>query len=128
MSVDIQFEGQHHGVLVQCQGRLSARDLSQASDQVFKQVDGTAIEYEIWDFSAATGLDLSIQEIREMVQFDMQAIESGEKHPHKIAVVGNRKLVGALAMLYTHMSKVWSGNESEYFSSIHDARDWLNHH
>ena len=111
VGVVISFSGAVSGSeVIDLNGRLS-------TDELFSQC-----RYQIWDFSGATQLDITIDELRSLTLQDIVA--SATNPTLKTAIVGQQKLFAGKDRIFQIFEEAWTTYRPEFFLDVKAAREW----
>ena len=122
MALEINFENNFRGALVQVQDSLSGADLVEAIDQVFKLDGRNKLEYQILDFSNGFHIDFDTPTIRYLAHLcQSMANKNGS---FRLAIVGEAPKI---KQLYDSLIG-FARNPNLHIESCRDmgtARSWI---
>ena len=124
MPVQTDLTSDRLGVIVTCSGLVTGKDLVEANAQVVACVN---CQYQLWDFSAISEVQVSADAIHRLALQDSDIPEWSSLE--KIAVVGADDSVDELTRVYELYSSAWIGRRRAYevrqFSTRKAAEAWL---
>ena len=117
-----QINWEDHGICVQFAGRTSDIEIAELTQGLQRDARFDHIRYTLHDFRKCEGATFSPSKIEEISAIDGAAAASSQGV--KIAVVTDRQDVTAMAKVY--MASGLHPNIMRIFSTMDDARVWLN--
>lgn len=122
MSCKLKKEVKGLGIVIAFSGFIDAEEIDKLqqkinSDKLFPQM-----RYQIWDFSKAKEINVSIDQIQH---FAMQAAVASGKNPKlRIAIIPRKSSSNTLGKTFHTFENLWGSCESKSFSDIDTARKW----
>jgi len=110
------------GVIIYFTGIIEAEEINNLhtqlkSDELFLQS-----RYQIWDFSNAEKLNISIEHLRHFAQQD--AIAAKQNPNLKIAIIPRKSTHKGLDRTFHILEGVWGAYESKTFWDVNTAKEW----
>ena len=112
------------GVVFRFSGVASDHDLRQSNIDAFDHPRFADIDYQLFDFTEVTRLDVSSDAVRWAADWDLQA---SKRNPSLcVAVVGEDPLLIGLTNMYRITFDTQGGPwEQGQFATVDEARAWL---
>jgi hypothetical protein len=118
----ISYESNGLGVVLAFTGIIEADEINKLHIRLKSDESFLQWRYQIWDFSNATKLNISIDQIR---RFAMQDAIAAHKNPHqKIALIPRESTHIGLDRAFHILEGVWGAYESKTFWDVNAAREW----
>jgi hypothetical protein len=122
MSHKLIKESDGPGVVVKLSGIVEADEIDELQEQINADESFPQLLYQIWDFSRAEEINISIDQIQH---FAMQtAVVSGRNPKLRIAIIPRKTSHNILGKTFHTFEKVWGAHESKSFGDIDAARAW----
>ena len=123
MSHELAYESNGHGVVVTMSGDAKGPDLHKAVRAMYGGDSEHKLRYQIVDFSRARDFDVAEDDLRRIAMLDQNA---AIKSPNQVvALVGTDEFFKGANQRYAVYAQVWAGFETEFFTSVADARAWV---
>lgn len=122
MSYQITTESNPAGVVIAFSGVVSGAEIITLNDQLASDESFSRCRYQVWDFSDATRLDITIDELRSVAFRDMDA--SAINPNLKIAIVGGQRLFRGRDEIFQTLEEVWTMYKPKVFLDAETARKW----
>lgn len=123
MSYTIEFENNGKGTFLIWEGEVYGKDTLEANALIYERDPEALMQYTLWDFTRVTHFDLKPHEIRQVAFQDMR---QRDRYPiMKIAIVSSDKFHEIVSKNFIIYSEVWGGFETEMFSTVEEAREWI---
>jgi hypothetical protein len=112
------------GVLCVWSGVATGQEMHTATVEIYQPTALAKLRYQIWDFSKATDITASGEDMRLLAMLDDQASKA---NPQLIsAMVGPPHLFLGAARVYHIYLEIWAPSlPSRHFSNLQAARDWI---
>ncbi len=122
MSHKLKKESDDAGIVITFSGRVEADDVDSIQEQINSSEGFPQLRYQIWDFSKAAEINISIDQIQH---FATQAAIASDKNPQmRIAIIPRKTSHNILGKTFHTFEKVWGAYESKSFRDIDAAREW----
>lgn len=122
MSHKLSRESEGLGMVITFSGIVEADEVDKLQAQINSDESFPVLRYQIWDFSKAEDINISIDQIQH---FAMEAAVSSGKNPKlRIAIIPRRTSHNILGKTFHTFEKVWGSNESQSFGDVDTAREW----
>ena len=122
MPYQISTESNPLGIVISFSGVASGEEILALNLRLNTEESFSQCHYQIWDFSKATRLDMTSEQLRMAC---MQDIVSSEKNPNqKIAVVGQPLFFGGRDRIFQIFEEVWTAYKPKFFLDLETAREW----
>lgn len=120
---------EENGIYWKCSGIITLSDFNIIHNSLHSKDNIDQIKYFIWDGIDVEHVNLtSIAEIDIPAAMDSAASASYKKHLKAAIVINNDKNIHAIANRYIETSKkLGSSWNFKIFSTVNDAREWVNH-
>ncbi len=123
MSHEISKESDGLGIVVSLSGIVEADEVDKLQQQINSDESFPRLLYQIWDFSQAEDINISIAQIENIA---MQVAVASSKNPRlRIAIIPRKTSHNILGKTFHTFEKVWGSYESKSFSDIDTARAWV---
>ena len=122
MPYEVSTESNGFGVVVSFSGVVSDPELLELNDRLNNEESFAQWRYQIWDFSKATRLDLTADEIRAIAMQDAPA--SAINPTLNIAIVGEHSFFGNREHIFLIFEEVWTAFRPKFFTDFETARAW----
>jgi hypothetical protein len=110
------------GIVITFSGMVDADEVDKLQEQIHSDELFPQLRYQIWDFSGAEEIIISIDQIQH---FAMQtAVSSSENPKLRIAIIPRKTSHNILGKTFHSFENLWGSNESKSFQDIDDAREW----
>ncbi|GEM_PF-3549753 len=124
MAYEIRYEKEGRGVVVKLSGIISAQEIFNANTCIYSGREKLPLQYQIWDFTEATKLDLTGEQLRHIAMQDGHALPSNPGMV--VALAGSQELFTGKERIYKIASGVWAeGMRVEIFPELKKARAWI---
>ncbi|HYG77386.1 MAG TPA: hypothetical protein VEK08_20435 [Planctomycetota bacterium] len=117
------YEKEGTGVWIVCTGDVTAADVLQVKEALYKPEQLGKLCYQIWDFTSADKINLTSDDLQACAVLDGHAFKSNCRQVR--ALVGSKEVFHGLDRLFTIYTEVWSANRIRTFETISDARAWI---
>jgi hypothetical protein len=122
MSYQLNKESNGLGIVIALSGIVEADEIDKLQKQVNSDELFPQLRYQIWDFSKAEEINISIDQIQH---FAMQtAMASSENPKLRIAIIPRKSSHNVLGKTFHTFEKVWGSHESKSFPDVDTAREW----
>jgi len=122
MSHKLMKESDGPGIVVTLSGIVEADEIDKLQQQINSDEAFPLLRYQIWDFSRAEDINISIEQIENIA---MQiAVASSKNSKLRIAIIPRKTSHNILGKTFHTFEKVWGSYESKSFSDIDAARAW----
>ena len=122
MSYELSKESNGLGIVITFSGIIEAAEIDKLQKQINSDGLFHQLRYQIWDFSKAEEINISIDQIQH---FAMQtAVASSENPKVRIAIIPRKSSHNVLGKTFHTFEKAWGSNESKNFGDVDAARDW----
>jgi hypothetical protein len=123
MPHQVSTEANAAGVVISFSGAVSGSEVVDLNGRLASEESFSKCRYQLWDFSAATSLDISIEEIRAI---SLQDIAASAHNPNlKTAIVGHPSLFGGKDEIFLIFEEVWTAYKPKFFPDVASAKEWL---
>jgi hypothetical protein len=122
MSHNLNREADGLGIVVAFSGIVKADEVDKIQEQIHSDELFPKLRYQIWDFSAAEDIIITIDEIQHFAM--RTAAASGDNPKMRIAIIPRKTSHNILGKTFHTFENLWGANESKSFQDIDDARDW----
>jgi hypothetical protein len=110
------------GIVITFSGIVEADEVDKLQEQIHSDELFPKLRYQIWDFSGAEEIIISIDQIQH---FAMQtAVSSSENPKLRIAIIPRKTSHNILGKTFHTFENLWGSNESKSFQDIDTAREW----
>lgn len=110
------------GIVVTFSGVVEADEADKLQKQINSDDAFPQLRYQIWDFSKAEDINISIDEIQH---FATQTAIASSKNPKlRIAIIPRKTSHNILGKTFHSFENLWGTNESKSFGDIDTAREW----
>jgi hypothetical protein len=110
------------GIVIAFTGVVQAQDVDKLQKQINSDDGFTQLRYQIWDFSKADEINISMDEIQDIA---MQTAVAASRNPKlRIAIIPRKTSQNVLGKTFQTFEKVWGPYEAKSFRDIDLARDW----
>jgi len=110
------------GIVVTFSGIVEAEEVDQLQTQIHADESFPQLRYQIWDFSKAEDINISIDQIQHFAT--QTAMASSENPKLRIAIIPRKTSHNILGKTFHTFEKAWGANESKSFLDIDTAREW----
>lgn len=110
------------GVVIAFTGVVSGDEIIALNDRLASEESYSRCHYQVWDFSKATRLDITIDELRGVSERDVAA--SAINPNVKIAIVGEEKLFRGRDRIFQTLEEVWTIYRPKIFVDVEAAKKW----
>jgi hypothetical protein len=111
------------GLLIELKGPINASLLIQANKELLEHPAYSRKQYQLWDFTDCTHLDLDSESIRQLA---MQDTTGARMNPDMIVLlVGPSHMINGVSKIYNLYSQVWEAFTSHAFSDRKQAQAWI---
>ena len=122
MPYQVTTESNARGVIISLSGVVSGTELLALNGRLTSEESFSQCRYQIWDFSKATLLDVTIEQLRSL---SMQDAEASAENPNvKIAIVGQQAFFSGKDRIFQIFEDVWTTYKSKVFLDVETAREW----
>jgi hypothetical protein len=119
--VDIESNGS--GVVVSFSGVVSGPEVIDLNLRLTNEESFSQCRYQIWDFSKATRLDLSIDDLRTI---SVQDIAGSAINPTlRMAIVGEPDFFANMDRIFLIFEEEWTAFRPKFFTDLKAAREWI---
>jgi hypothetical protein len=119
---EVGTESNGFGVIVSFSGVVSGPELLDLNLRLTNEESFAQCRYQVWDFSTATRLDISADEIRAIA---MQDISGSAINPTlNIAIVGEAAFFANRDRIFLIFEEVWTAFRPKFFTDFEVARKW----
>ena len=122
MSHKLKKESDDAGIVITFSGRVEADDVDSIQEQINSSEGFPQLRYQIWDFSKAEDINISIDQIQHFAT--QTAMASSENPKLRIAIIPRKTSHNILGKTFHTFEKAWGANESKSFLDIDTAREW----
>lgn len=110
------------GIVVTFSGVVEADEADKLQEQINSDESFPQLRYQIWDFSKAEDINISIDQIQH---FATQTAIASSKNPKlRIAIIPRKTSHNILGKTFHSFENLWGANESKSFGDIDAAREW----
>ena len=110
------------GIIIHFSGIVEADEAEKLQKHIHADKSFPQLRYQIWDFSKAEEINISIDQIQH---FATQAAIASDKNPQmRIAIIPRKTSHNILGKTFHTFEKVWGAYESKSFRDIDAARAW----
>ena len=110
------------GIVIHFSGIVEADEVDKLQEHIHADEAFPQLRYQIWDFSQAGKINISIDHIQH---FATQTAIASDKNPKlRIAIISRKNSHNVLGKTFHTFEKVWGACESKSFRDIDTARDW----
>jgi hypothetical protein len=110
------------GIVVTFSGVVEADEADKLQKQINSDEAFPKLRYQIWDFSKAEDINISIDEIQHFAT--QTAIASSQNPKLRIAIIPRKTSHNILGKTFHSFENLWGTNESKSFGDIDTAREW----
>ena len=110
------------GIVVTFSGIVEADDVDKLQSKIHTDESFPQLRYQIWDFSKAEEINISIDQIQHFAT--QTAIASTENPKLRIAIIPRKTSHNILGKTFHTFENLWGTNESKSFGDIDTAREW----
>ena len=122
MPHQISTESNALGVVISFSGVVSSAEILALNARLISEESFSRCRYQVWDFSKATRLDITIEQLRSV---SMQDTAASEKNPNlKVAIVGQSSFFEGRDRFFQIYEEVWTTYKPKVFSDVETAREW----
>lgn len=122
MSNKLSKEADGRGIVVTFSGVVEADEADNLQKQINSDEAFPQLRYQIWDFSQAEDINISIDEIQHFAT--QTAIASSQNPKLRIAIIPRKTSHNILGKTFHSFENLWGTNESKSFGDIDTAREW----
>ena len=122
MPYQVSTESNGVGVVISFSGAVSGSEVIDLNSRLSAEELFSQCSYQIWDFSGATQLDITIDELRSLTLQDIAA--SATNPSLKTAIVGQQKLFAGKDRIFQILEESWTTYRPEFFLDVKAAREW----
>ena len=122
MPYEVSTESNGFGVVISLSGIVSGPELVALNLRLNNEESFAQCRFQIWDFSKATRLDLSADEIRALAMQDIPA--SAINPTLNMAIVGEPDFFGNRDRIFLIFEEVWTAFRPKFFTDLEAARNW----
>ena len=122
MSHKLNKESDELGIVITLSGIIEADEVDKLQRQINSDESFPQLRYQIWDFSQAEEINISIDQIQNIAM--QTAVASSENPKLRIAIIPRASSQNVLGTTFNTFEKVWGSYKSESFRDIDTARDW----
>ena len=119
----VNFEKDGKGVLITWVGAITGDEIKEINVFIYNKERLDKLRYQIWDFSRADRLNISIKDIREIAMQDKIAAQTNPDQV--VAIVGSEGFFNGYDRIFHIYEEIWSGYQSRTFASVAKARKWI---
>lgn len=110
------------GIVVTFSGVVEADEADKLQEQINSDESFPQLRYQIWDFTQAEDINISIDQIQH---FATQTAIASSKNPKlRIAIIPRKTSHNILGKTFHSFENLWGTNESKSFGDIDTAREW----
>jgi hypothetical protein len=110
------------GIVVTLSGIIEADEVDKLQAQIHSDESFPQLRYQIWDFSRAEEINISIDQIQH---FATQTAMASSKNPKiRIAIIPRKDSHNVLGKTFHSFEKAWGADKSKSFGDIDTAREW----
>ena len=110
------------GVVITLSGIVEADEVDKLQEQIHSDESFPQLRYQIWDFSKAEEINISIDQIQH---FATQTAIASSKNPKvRIAIIPRKTSHNVLGKTFHTFEKAWGTNESKSFADVDTAIEW----
>ncbi len=110
------------GIVVTFSGIVEADEVDKLQSKIHADESYPQLRYQIWDFSRAEEINISIDQIQHFAT--QTAIASTENPKLRIAIIPRKTSHNILGKTFHTFENLWGTNESKSFGDIDTAREW----
>jgi hypothetical protein len=122
MSHKLNREPDGPGVVIAFSGIVDADEIDRLQEQINSDESFPQLLYQIWDYSNAEEINVSIEEIQHIA---MKTAVATSNHPkQRIAIIPRKSSHNVLGATFHTFEKVWGTCESDSFEDVDAAREW----
>jgi hypothetical protein len=112
------------GIVIDFSGTVEADEIDKLQGQIHSDESFPQLRYQIWDFSKAEEINISIDQIQHFAT--QTAIASGKNPKLRISIIPRKTSHNTLGKTFHTFEKAWGANESKSFRDVDTAREWCN--
>jgi len=110
------------GIVINFSEIIEADEIDELQKQINSDESFPQLLYQIWDFSKAEEINISIDQIQH---FAMQTAVASSKNPKiRIAIIPRKSSHNILGKTFHTFEEVWGAYESKSFRDVETAREW----
>jgi hypothetical protein len=118
----IDTESNGLGVVISFSGDVSGAEVVALNIHLISEQSFPQWRYHVWDFSKATGLGLTADDLRNI---SVQDITASAINPNlKTAIVGQPELFANRDKIFLVFEEVWTTYRPRFFTDFETARAW----
>lgn len=110
------------GVVVTLSGNVDADEVTNLQEQINADESFPTLRYQIWDFSGAEEINISIDQVQDIAM--KMAVASNRNPNLRIAIIPRKTSHNVLGKTFHTFEKVWGSYESQSFPDVDTAREW----
>lgn len=122
MSHKLNKESDGIGIVITLSGIVEADEVDKLQAQINSDESFPKLRYQIWDFSKAEEINISIDQLQNIAM--QTAVASTENPKLRIAIIPRKSSQNVLGTTFHTFEKVWGSYESKSFRDIDAARNW----
>jgi len=115
-------EAEGTGIVVTFSGVVQADEVDKLQSKIHADESFPLLRYQIWDFSGAKEINISIDQIQHFAT--QTAIASSDNPKLRIAIIHRKTSHNILGKTFQTFENMWGPNESKSFGDIDEAREW----
>jgi hypothetical protein len=122
MPHEVGTESNGLGVVVSFSGVVSGPEVLDLNARLISEESYSRCRYQVWDFSKASRLDLTIDDLRSI---SVQDITASAINPDvRIAIVGEPAFFANRDQIFQIFEEVWTSYRPKFFTDSEIAREW----
>ena len=123
MPYQVSTESNGTGVVVSFSEVVSGPEVVDLNLRLINEESFSQCRYQIWDFSKAARLDLTVDDLRTI---SVQDITGSANNPTlKTAIVGEPDFFANLDRIFLIFEEEWTSWKPQFFANLEAAREWI---
>jgi len=119
----VNAESNGTGVVVSFSGVVTGPEVIDLNLRMTNEESFSQCRYQIWDFSKAARLDLTVDDLRTI---SVQDITGSAINPTlKMAIVGEPDFFANLDRIFLIFEEEWTAYKPKFFADLKAAREWI---
>jgi len=110
------------GAVISFSDVVSGAEVLELNARLSSEESYSRCRYQVWDFSGATRLDLTVDDLRNI---SVQDITASAVNPNvRLAIVGKPEFFANRDRIFQIFEEVWTAYRPKFFSDFETAREW----